>query len=113
MAAPELKVPSLLFVNTKITRPDIFNEATFINWYSDEHIPEILGKSWVKSALRFKNADPKVDMPYLVLYPVNDFGFTQSDEFQKIPINQQCSFTLHKLSFSSRCKLTEINQKCW
>ena len=83
MAAPELKAPGLFLVNSKITRPDILNEESFIKWYSDDHIPEILGTSGVKSALRFKNADPKAYRPYLVLYPMDDIGFTQSDEFKK------------------------------
>ena len=86
MAAPDLKVPGLFLVNSKITRPDILNEENFIKWYSDDHIPEILGTSGVKSALRFKNADPKADRPYLVLYPMDDIGFTQSDEFKKIGV---------------------------
>ena len=83
MAASESKVPGLFFVNSKITRPDILNEDAFIKWYSNDHIPEILGTSGVKSALRFKNTDPKADRPYLVLYPMDDVGFTQSDEFKK------------------------------
>jgi hypothetical protein len=73
MAAPRLKVPGLFIVNSKITRPDILSEENFIKWYSE-------------SALRFKNADPKADGPFLVLYPMDDVGFTQSDEFRKIGV---------------------------
>jgi hypothetical protein len=86
MTTPELDVLGLLYVNSKITRPEVLSEETFIEWYSKEHIPEILNTSGVNSALRFKNVDPKAERPYLVLYPMNNIGFTQSDEFKKINI---------------------------
>jgi hypothetical protein len=86
MAAPPAPGPGLLLVNSKISHPEILNEETFIKWYSTEHIPEILNTSGVNSSLRFQNKDPKAERPYLVLYPMGDIGFTQSDEFKKIGI---------------------------
>jgi len=83
MADAQPTVPGLLLVNSKITNP-ILNEETFIKWYSTEHIPEILETSGVKSALRFQNKDLKAERPYLVLYPMENIGFLQSDEFKKI-----------------------------
>ena len=82
MSTPQLKGPGLFLVNSKITRPDILDEETFINWYSADHIPEILNTSGVDSALRFKNADAKAERPYMVVYPMDNIGFTQSEEFK-------------------------------
>jgi hypothetical protein len=84
MAAPEFKGPGLLFVSSKITRPDILDEETYIKWYGEEHIIDVLKTSGFHSSLRFKNADPKAEKPHLVLYPMNDIGFLQSEEFKKI-----------------------------
>jgi hypothetical protein len=82
MSTPQLKGPGLLLVNSKITRPDILDEEMFINWYSADHIPEILNTSGVDSALRFKNVDAKAERPYMVVYPMDNIGFTQSEEFK-------------------------------
>ncbi|PMD32128.1 hypothetical protein L207DRAFT_640428 [Hyaloscypha variabilis F] len=70
MAAPPAPGPGLLLVNSEISHPEILNEETFIKCLS----------------LRFQNKDPKAERPYLVLYPMGDIGFTQSDEFKKIGI---------------------------
>ena len=86
MSTPELKGPGLLLVNSKITHSNILDEETFIKWYSEDHIPEILDTSGVNSALRFKNADPKAERPYMVLYPMDNIGHTQSEEFKKINV---------------------------
>jgi hypothetical protein len=47
-----------------------------------DHIPEILNTSGVDSALRFKNADAKAERPYMVVYPMGNIGFTQSEEYK-------------------------------
>ena len=78
-------MPGLLLVNSKITNP-VLSEETFIRWYSTDHIPEVLNTSGVNSALRFQNKDLKAERPYLVLYPMNNIGFTHSDEFKKIGV---------------------------
>lgn len=87
MTAPELKGPGLLFVNSRISRPDLLDEEAFMKWYGEDHISDILKTSGIKSALCFKNADPAAEKPYLVLYPMQDIGFIQGDEFKKIGIH--------------------------
>jgi hypothetical protein len=82
MPTPQLKGPGLLLVNSKITRPDILDEEMFINWYSADHIPEILNTSGVDSALRFKNADANAERPYIVVYPMGNIGFALSEEYK-------------------------------
>jgi hypothetical protein len=86
MATSKLEGPGLFFVNSKITHPETLNEETFINWYSNEHIPEVLDTSIAHSAFRFKNADQKANRPYLVMYSMDDIGLTQSEVFKKINV---------------------------
>jgi hypothetical protein len=87
MVATTMSGPGLLFVLSKITRTDILDDETYIKWYEDEHIAEIMETSAVKSALRYKSVDPSVDTPYLATYPMKDIGFAQGEEFKKIKIH--------------------------
>lgn len=43
--------PGLLFVNSKITKPDLLSEDVFLKWYSDEHIEEVVETSGIKVGL--------------------------------------------------------------
>jgi hypothetical protein len=76
----------LLYVESKITRPDILDEETYFKWYDEDHIAEIMKTSGIKSARRFKNVDPGADKPYLAMYPMEDIAFTRGEEFKKIRI---------------------------
>jgi hypothetical protein len=85
--AAEMKGPGILYVTSKIARTDILNEETYMKWYEDDHIAEIMQTSAIHSALRFKNVDPSVDKPYFVKYPMQDISFTQGEEFRKIKVH--------------------------
>jgi hypothetical protein len=87
MAAPTIKGPGLLYVNSKIARTDLLDEDSYMKWYGEDHIPEIIETSGVDSALRFKNVDESVDKPFLVMYPMKDIAFTQGEEFRKIRVH--------------------------
>jgi hypothetical protein len=87
MAAPNIKGPGILYVNSKIARTDLLNEQSYMKWYSEDHIPEILQTSGVNSALRWKDVDAKADKPFLVMYPMQDIAFTQGEEFKKIRVH--------------------------
>lgn len=76
----------ILFVTSKIVRTDILDVPTFMDWYDNDHIAEIVQTSGIRSALRLINVDPTVDKPYLAIYPMNDLGFTQGEEFRKIRV---------------------------
>jgi hypothetical protein len=82
-----MKGPGILYVNSKIARNDLLNEESYMKWYGEDHIPEIIDTTGINSALRFKDVDPKVDKPYLVMYPMEDIAFTQRDEFRKIRVH--------------------------
>ncbi|KAK3100818.1 hypothetical protein LTR53_018972, partial [Teratosphaeriaceae sp. CCFEE 6253] len=81
------KNPGVLFVNSKITKPDEFSDQDFSKWYEVVHIPDIFKTSGIKSASRWRAVDPANDRPYLALYPVDDLEFLDSDEFKAIPVH--------------------------
>ncbi|KAK5717026.1 hypothetical protein LTR17_016168 [Elasticomyces elasticus] len=81
------KNPGLLFVNSKITRPDELSDDAYTKWYEEVHIPDILKTSGISEASRFLSIDPKSERPYLALYPLEDLDFLQTDEFFSIPVH--------------------------
>lgn len=82
-----IKGPGLLYVTSKISRTDILDEETYMKWYDEDHIAEIVETSGMKSAFRYIDlAKSKVDKPYLAFYPLEDLVFTQGEEFKKIKV---------------------------
>jgi hypothetical protein len=87
MAAPKsMSGQGILFVNSKISRPDILSPETYLKWYDEDHIAEIIETSGIKSARRFIDIDPNAEKPYLAMYPMDDIAFTQGEEFRKIRV---------------------------
>lgn len=99
-------VPGLLYVNSKITSPNLSPDA-FTEWYNDVHILDIfktsvkahlLGQSTlvaltlcrpkrIKAAIRYESLDPAAERPYLALYPLKDLGSLKIDEFKSILVH--------------------------
>lgn len=79
--------PGLLFVNSKVTRPDILNLDAFFKWYDDEHIPEVVESSGFKGARRYIDVDQTVERRYLALYDCLDIAFRNSAEFATIKVD--------------------------
>ncbi|KFH40420.1 hypothetical protein ACRE_089140 [Hapsidospora chrysogenum ATCC 11550] len=87
MAAPKsMSGRGILFVNSRISRPDVLSPETYLKWYDEDHIAEIIETSGIKSARRFIDVDPSAERPYLAMYPMDDIAFTQGDEFRKIRV---------------------------
>jgi hypothetical protein len=84
--ANKIQGPGLLYVNSAISRSDILTEETYMKWYDQDHIAEIMETSGIKTAYRYINIDPQADKPYLAFYPMADLAFTQSAEFKKIRV---------------------------
>ncbi|OQN97841.1 hypothetical protein B0A48_16151 [Cryoendolithus antarcticus] len=80
------KQPGLLFVNSKITKPDQLSPQQYTAWYA-RHIEDIFKTSGFKEAARWEALDPTQDRPYLALYPLEDLNFLNSDEFKAIPVH--------------------------
>ncbi|KAM0276540.1 hypothetical protein ACHAQH_006641 [Verticillium albo-atrum] len=79
----------ILYVNSKIARPDLMNEEQYMNWYDNDHIAEIIETSAMKTAFRYKDVDPDAETPFLAMYPMDDIGFTQTDEFKNIRVHSE------------------------
>jgi hypothetical protein len=81
-----IKGPGLLYINSKLAS-DLLDEETYLKWYSEDHIPEVIATSGINTALHFKDIDPSANKPNLVLYPMKDIGFTQGEEFKRIKVH--------------------------
>lgn len=88
---PTIKGPGVLFVNSRISRPDILSSQTFLRWYDEDHIAEITQDTGgaMPSAFRYINANPHSPKPFLSFYPMPDLGFTQGDRFRRIRVQSQ------------------------
>ncbi|KAF2489793.1 hypothetical protein BU16DRAFT_622403 [Lophium mytilinum] len=88
MADPAVvKGPGMLWVMSSISRPDIMDEKTYMKWYDEDHIAEIMETSGIQTAYRYKDVDiGKVDKPYLAFYPMKDLAFTTGEDFKKIRV---------------------------
>ncbi len=84
MAAPSSTGPGILWVTSKIVQPEHLSESTYLSWYDNEHIPEILSVTPVTSLFRFRHVDPKADRPYLVTCPLQNI--TDAGEFRKTSV---------------------------
>ena len=86
MAAHSMSGRGILFVTSQISQPDILDRDTYFKWYDEDHIAEIIQTSGAKSARRFIDVDAAAEKPYLAMYPMDDIGFTQGDEFRRIRV---------------------------
>lgn len=87
--------PGMLFVRSRIApeSKDILEESVFLNWYDEEHIPEVVSTSGIKSSFRYHDigktsstGDARNPKPYLACYPMNDLAFALGDEFKAINV---------------------------
>jgi hypothetical protein len=84
--ASNIKGPGMLYVTSKISRPDIMSEETYMKWYDEDHIAEIMETSGISDAYRYIDTDKSADKPYLAFYPMADIAFTQGPEFKTIKV---------------------------
>jgi hypothetical protein len=91
MANPAIKGPGMLWVTSRVapSAASILTEETFLKWYDEDHIAEIVETSGIKNAFRYINVEkgtPSAPKPFLAFYPMPDLAFTQGDEFRKIRV---------------------------
>lgn len=86
MASESLEGPGIIYVTSKIVRNDVLNEETYLRWYEEDHIPDILEKTPIKSALQFSNVDPKADRPYLLMYPMDNLADIHGEGFKRLNV---------------------------
>jgi hypothetical protein len=90
--------PGLLFVRSRIEQSakDILDEESFLRWYDDEHIPEVVSTSGIRSGFRYVDiaktsplGSPSNSKPFLAFYPMNYLAFTLSEEFKRIAVKSE------------------------
>ncbi|KAI4630378.1 hypothetical protein J4E80_001313 [Alternaria sp. BMP 0032] len=93
MSTSAIQGPGILFVRSCISPSanDILSEPTFLAWYDNEHIPEVVSTSSIDSAFRFIDihksspiGNEQNSKPFLACYPMEDLAFTLGDEFKNI-----------------------------
>lgn len=87
--------PGLLHVRSRISNPAL-KEAVFTKWYDEEHIPERVSTSGIKSGFRYIDinktpgdggkGDERNPKPFFAFYPMADLRFTQGEEFKGISV---------------------------
>lgn len=95
--ADHITGPGILFVRSRIAQEasDIFDEKTFLHWYDDAHIPEVIATSGINSGFRYidvnKTSNERLELgnetnskPFLAIYPMPDTAFTKSEEYNNI-----------------------------
>jgi len=87
--------PGIFFVRSRIAHSakDNFDEPTFLHWYDDDHIPEVIASSGVNSGFRYLDVNKTSPFgnetngkPFLAFYPMVDTAFTISKEFTSISV---------------------------
>jgi hypothetical protein len=95
MSTSAIQGPGILFVRSRISPSahDILSESTFLAWYDNEHIPDVVSTSSIDSAFRYVDIQKTSSTgnahnlkPFLACYPMNDLAFTLGDEFKKIGV---------------------------
>jgi hypothetical protein len=86
-----IKGPGMLWVTSRISKSaqDILDEETFLKWYDDDHIAEIVETDGIKDAFRYVDVEkgsPSVPKPFLAFYPMPDLAFTQGPGFKNIRV---------------------------
>lgn len=82
----------MLWVTSRISQEakSILDEPTFLKWYDEDHIPELVSTSGIKDAFRYvdvnKGTPSSSSKPFLALYPMADLAFTQSAEFVNVRV---------------------------
>lgn len=90
-----MKGPGMLWVTSRISQSskDLLDEQTFLHWYDDEHILEIIETSGIQDAFRYIDVKKESALgseasrkPFLAFYPMPDINFTQGEEFKSIRV---------------------------
>jgi hypothetical protein len=83
-----LSGPGILWINSKVTKPDKLSVEEFTRWYEEVHIPDIIAAKpgGIIASWRYQCLDPERTAPFLAVYSCPDLAFLQSAEFKAIPM---------------------------
>lgn len=80
--SPSTNAGGLLMVLSKPTHPEL-TDAVFNQWYSGQHLNDMLRSNITDLILRYKNTNPTAKYPYLALYRLPDV--TKASELGQVP----------------------------
>ncbi|KAH3974198.1 hypothetical protein HBI56_088340 [Parastagonospora nodorum] len=93
--ASSISGPGILFVRSRISSP-LLSEPTFLHWYDDDHIPEVVATSGIKSGFRYvdvnktsPNGNEDNKTPFLACYPMKKLEFMLGEEFKGINVTSE------------------------
>ena len=85
MVSSKTPIPGVLYVNSDTISPALSRED-FEEWYTKEHIPDVVAISGVASAARYNFIPsphaPERELKFLTLYQMPDLNFMDSAEFR-------------------------------
>ncbi|KAK0109530.1 hypothetical protein ONS95_002218 [Cadophora gregata] len=84
MAELTLEGPGIIYVTSKIVCTDVLDDKTYLKWYEEDHIPDILEKTPINSAFRFSNVKPDAERPYLLVYPMENLADIHGEGFKQL-----------------------------
>jgi hypothetical protein len=71
VSAAQAPTPGLLWVTSRPTHPEL-TEKVFNDWYSNEHIQDLVKVGLADLVVRYKNANATAKWPYLAIYRLPD-----------------------------------------
>ncbi|KAJ9645992.1 hypothetical protein H2201_008248 [Coniosporium apollinis] len=77
----------LLWVASRITKPQNLTPSAFCDWYENTHIQEVTALSGIPSAARYEllpgfDFPGALQHPWLTLYEMREVGFRETEEFR-------------------------------
>lgn len=77
--------PGILSVNSDTINP-LLSKPDFDTWYCNEHIPDVVSKSGISHAYRYRTlpSSPSRKLNFLTIYGMQDIGFMESAEFKSV-----------------------------
>ncbi|KAF2491046.1 hypothetical protein BU16DRAFT_517062 [Lophium mytilinum] len=76
--------PGIIVSRFKLRDSSEVSQELLEKWYDEVHIPDVLATGGVKSAWRWKAADPEYGNQNMVLYKLPDLTFINDPKFQAI-----------------------------
>lgn len=74
----------LVWVNSKITRPNDVSASEFLNFYADSHVPDVVQVPGFESAAVYTANAPDTERPYLILYQMSDMKASESEKLHEL-----------------------------
>lgn len=86
--ASKRPIPGIMWVNSDVIKPDNLSRQAFDDWYSDEHIPDVMAKSGISGAARYDHMvnGPSAfrELGFLTIYQMPDIQYMDTEDFKTL-----------------------------